>query len=144
MKIKREVSFIELMHMYYNGDVDKGNYYSTNSQFIVSIADDDVSFYNALYPNKSITITIPNDTRFIAEAVVGTTTELFSLVTTFKKGSNVLNSVWYRVSIDELYNHYKSKNKELLSVSTVVDDELVTIWKDGKMVRYCDLVYSTI
>lgn len=132
IKIKTEVSFIELMNMYYKGDVDKGQYHSTNSQFIVSIADD-VSFYNALYPNKSITITIPNDTRFIVEAVVDTTTELFSLVTTFKQGSDVLNSVWDRVSIDELYNHYKSKNKELLSVSTVVDDELVTIWKDGKI-----------
>ncbi|WAX23192.1 hypothetical protein VL10_ORF01 [Staphylococcus phage vB_SauM_VL10] len=134
MKIKREVSFIELMNMYYKGDIDKGDYYSTDSQFIVVITVDDISFYNALYPNKSITITIPNDTKFIVEAVIDDSTELSSIVVTYKQGSSVLNSVWYRSSINEVIDYYvKGKNTWLLSVSTVVDNELVTIWKDGKV-----------
>ncbi|AFV81000.1 intron-encoded nuclease [Staphylococcus phage vB_SauM_Remus] len=134
MKIKREVSFIELMYMYYKGDVGKGQYYSTNSQFIVVITVDDISFYNALYPNKSITITIPNDTKFIVEAVIDASTELSSIVVTYKQGNSVLNSVWYRISINEVIDYYvEGKNTWLLSVSTVVDNELVTIWKDGNV-----------
>ncbi|QQO38043.1 hypothetical protein SPJ221_184 [Staphylococcus phage vB_SauH_SPJ2] len=136
MKIKREVSFIELMYMYYKGDIDKGHYYSTDSQFIVVITVDDISFYNALYnalyPNKSITI--PNDTKFIVEAVIDASTELSSIVVTYKQGNSVLNSVWYRSSINEVIDYYvEGKNTWLLSVSTVVDNELVTIWKDGNV-----------
>ncbi|MCP6237296.1 hypothetical protein NL436_27830, partial [Klebsiella pneumoniae] len=82
----------------YKGDIGEGNYYSTDSQFIVVITVDDISFYNVLYPNKSITITIPNDIKFIVEADIDVNTELFSIVTTFKNGSRVLNSVWYRSS----------------------------------------------
>ncbi|UVD42737.1 hypothetical protein [Staphylococcus phage vB_SauM-V1SA22] len=134
MKIKREVSFIELMYMYYKGDIKKGQHYSTDSQFIVVITVDDISFYNALYPNKSITITIPNDTKFIVEAVIDASTELSSIVVTYKQGNSVLNSVWYRNSINEVIDYYvEGKNTWLLSVSTVVDNELVTIWKDGNV-----------
>lgn len=134
MKIKREVSFIELMYMYYKGDIKKGRHYSTDSQFIVVITVDDISFYNALYPNKSITITIPNDTKFIVEVVIDASTELSSIVVTYKQGNSVLNSVWYRSSINEVIDYYvEGKNTWLLSVSTVVDNELVTIWKDGNV-----------
>ncbi|UXE02872.1 hypothetical protein Koombakaat1_00082 [Staphylococcus phage Koomba-kaat_1] len=132
MKIKREVSFIELMYMYYKGDIDKGHYYSNNSHFIIGITDDDISFYNVFYTSR--TIAIPNDTKFIVEAVIDVSTELSSIVVTYKQGNNVLNSVWYRSSINEVIDYYvEGKNTWLLSVSTVVNDELVTIWKDGNV-----------
>ncbi|QXV86213.1 nuclease [Staphylococcus phage SAPYZU_15] len=131
MKIKREVSFIELIYMYYKGDIGEGNYYSTDSQFIVVITVDDISFYNVFYTSR--TIAIPNDTKFIVEAVIDASTELFSIVTTFKNGSRVLNSVWYNINIDEVVSTYEIKKLELLSISTVVDNELVTIWKDGNI-----------
>ncbi|MCP5916402.1 hypothetical protein NL317_30740, partial [Klebsiella pneumoniae] len=76
----------------------------------------------------------PNDIKFIVGADIDVNTELFSIVTTFKNGSRVLNSVWYRSSINEVIDYYvEGKSTWLLSVSTVVDNELVTIWKDGNI-----------
>ncbi|UVD42382.1 hypothetical protein [Staphylococcus phage vB_SauM-V1SA19] len=132
MKIKREVSFIELIYMYYKGDIGEGNYYSTNREVVIRIQTDNIMFYDILSDNR--VCIIPNDIKFIVEADIDVNTELFSIVTTFKNGSRVLNSVWYRSSINEVIDYYvEGKNTWLLSISTVVDDELVTIWKDGNI-----------
>ncbi|WBF47850.1 hypothetical protein SSP49_25 [Staphylococcus phage SSP49] len=131
MKIKREVSFIELIYMYYKGDIGEGNYYSTNREVVIRIQTDNIMFYDILSDNR-VGI-IPNDIKFIVEADIDVNTELFSIVTTFKNGSRVLNSVWYNINIDEVVSTYEIKKLELLSISTVVDDELVTIWKDGNI-----------
>ncbi|UGL60808.1 nuclease [Staphylococcus phage vB_SauM-HM01] len=131
MKIKREVSFIELIYMYYKGDIGEGNYYSTNREVVIRIQTDNIMFYDILSDNR-VGI-IPNDIKFIVEADIDVNTELFSIVTTFKNGSRVLNSVWYNINIDEVVSTYEIKKLELLSISTVVDDELVTIWKDGNV-----------
>ncbi|ARQ95759.1 nuclease [Staphylococcus phage qdsa001] len=131
MKIKREVSFIELIYMYYKGDIGEGNYYSTNREVVIRIQTDNIMFYDILSDNR-VGI-IPNDIKFIVEADIDVNTELFSIVTTFKNGSRELNSVWYNINIDEVVSTYEIKKLELLSISTVVDDELVTIWKDGNI-----------
>lgn len=84
---------------------------------------------------------IQNNVKFQVETAIDEDTVLSKLVTVYKDTKGNIDTASYdnkSISYCKSTMPTKSvlgcyKDYELLSVSTIVDDELVTVWKDGSI-----------
>lgn len=132
MKIKRQVTFKELMGLYYKGDL-YGDYEAEQGNTIVRVSCNPNSLYlSQFYKNKNRFDSFPyikNDTIFTINQEIDLDTKLDKVVVVYED----MADVEYNVSINDILKQYNGKAEDyIVSINVEVDNELQTVWKDGK------------
>lgn len=143
MKIKttKELTFPELVVLYSNGELPYGEYIHENSDNKYSVSFDGLSIKvyevtKGVDHNIKLYPTIPNNIKFkvTTEKEITEDTVLDTVVCLGRYKDVTLTKTRTGVSINDCIDVYlDADNEDILSISIVQDNELVTIWKDGEM-----------
>lgn len=145
MKIKetKELTFPELVVLYNNGELPYGEYVHENSDTKYSVSFDSLSIkvYEKDKVNQygiKVKPNIPNHIKFnvTTEKEITEDTVLDTVVCLGRYKDVTLTKTRTGVSINDCIDVYlDADNEEILSISIIQDNELVTVWKDGELIK---------
>lgn len=132
MKIKKQVTFKELMGLYYKGYL-YGDYEAEQGNTIVRVSCNSNSLsLSQFYKNKDRFDSFPyikNDTLFTINQEIDLDTKLDKVVVVYEDTADIE----YDISINDILRRYDFDAEDyIVSINVEVDNELQTVWKDGK------------
>lgn len=143
MKIKttKELTFPELVVLYNNGELPYGEYVHENSDTKYSVSFDSLSIkvYEKDKVNQfgvKVKPNIPKHIKFkvTTEVEITEDTVFDEFVCLLQYDDTVFTRTFIGMSINDcINNHEISVITDLLSISIIQDNELITVWKDGEM-----------
>lgn len=133
MKIKKQVTFKELMGLYSKGELEYGEYETEQENTIVQVSCGIIGIsFSQFYKNKDMFDSFPyikNDTIFTINQEIDLDTKLDKVVVVYED----IADVEYTVSINDILKQYNGKAEDyIVSINVEVNSELQTVWKDGK------------
>lgn len=132
MKIKKQVTFKELMRLYYE-EYLYGDYEAEQGNTIVQVSCNPNSLsLSQFYKNKDRFDSFPyikNDTLFTINQEIGLDTKLDKVVVVYEDTADIE----YDISINYILRRYDFDAEDyIVSINVEVDNELQTVWKNGK------------
>ncbi|AAX92389.1 hypothetical protein TwortDSMZ_191 [Staphylococcus phage Twort] len=134
MKIKKQVTFKELMGLYYKGELEQGDYEAEQGNTIVKVSCGIIGIsFSQFYKNKDMFDSFPyikNDTLFTIEQEIGLNTKLDKVVVVYEDTADIE----YDISVNNILRRYDFDAEDyIVSINVEVNNELQTVWKDGKL-----------
>ena len=146
MKIKttKELTFPELVVLYNNGELPYGEYIHENSDTKYSVSFDSLSI--KVYEKDKVerygvkvTSTIPNHIKFKVTTEKEITEDMvfdeFVCLVKNKNKDVYTYRISYRTINDCIDIYSRFTYKDLLSISIIQDNEFITVWKDGELIK---------
>lgn len=146
MKIKtiKELTFPELVVLYNNGELPYGEYVYENNDTKYSVSFNSLGIKVAevthgVDDHIKLFPTIPNHIKFKVTTEVEITKDtvldkVFCLIQGSVSGTHVITQTDKTIN-DCIDIYLDAYNIELLSISVIQDNKLITIWKDGELIK---------